>query len=227
MNTQSRVEAGPDIQEMVVVHRWLRELLRRTPDLVRTLRPGDRARTEFVVGHLRDVLEAVEDHHTNEDDHLWPVLSPRVTLQAGVVHRMEEQHRNIEWLATEVANLLPALTADPETGVRERVAGFLEDLRSALSTHMDDEERSILPLVSKYLTAEEWEDFGRAAAANTSRKPPSKKLAELSGLLAVATPAERHIFLDRVPGPVRLLWRFAGRPSYRRTRERLYAPVEA
>ncbi|MFI9503542.1 hemerythrin domain-containing protein [Nocardia sp. NPDC052566] len=210
----------PHIQEMVVVHRGFRRMLELAPGLVRALAPGDTVRIDIVTDHLRELLASLEIHHRGEDEYLWPLLRARVTPPAEVVVRMEDQHHRIEALSVAVESSIVELLADTGPVTRERLAAQLEALSSILNAHMDDEENSVLPLVAAHLTADEWDGLGRCGLAKVDKK---KRLAALSALLDVATPAERQIFLAKVPGPVRLLWRYAGRRAYARAKDRLYA----
>ncbi|MFI1917424.1 hypothetical protein [Nocardia sp. NPDC020380] len=89
---------------------------------------------------------------------------------------------------------------------------------------MDDEETTVLPLVTAHLTVDEWEELGRRGLAEQSRAEQSKKqmMESLSALLDIATPAERDMFLRKVPLIARVMWRLVGRRAHQRAKLRLY-----
>jgi hypothetical protein len=77
--------------------------------------------------------------------------------------------------------------------------------------HLDEEERSVLPLVSEHITVAEWEELGEVARSHT---PKDKLLFMLGALLEEATPQESARFLSNLPVPARLLWHTIGRRQY-------------
>jgi iron-sulfur cluster repair protein YtfE (RIC family) len=213
------VSSKPDVHDMVVVHRSFRQWCAELPDLVRGLRPGETARAALVVDAVRFMLIGLETHHLSEDEYLWPRLADRTAGQAGAITRMEEQHHRLEELVTQVTGTLNELAADPRQPLCEQVAAQLIELRSVLNAHMDEEENTILPLVTEYLSVAEWEELGKSSLAKLDKK---HLLRAFSALMAVATPEEQRTLLTKAPLPARLLWRLSGRRSHARWKARLY-----
>ncbi|WP_262057295.1 hemerythrin domain-containing protein [Streptomyces sp. STR69] len=214
------VTSKPDVHDMVVVHRTFRQSCAELPDLVRGLRPGDTARAALVVDAVRFMLMGLEAHHVSEDEYLWPLLTARTGVRAEAVARMEEQHHRLEELVTDVRGALDGLAADPRPSLAERVADQLTALGSVLTTHMDEEENTILPLAAEYLSVAEWEELGEISLAKLDKK---HLLRAFSALMAVATPEEQRTLLTKAPAPARLLWRLSGRRSHARREARLHA----
>jgi Hemerythrin HHE cation binding domain len=63
-----------DTGDMQIPHSVFRGEFRRAPAMVRNVPAGDAHRAEVVAGHLQFLLEALTDHHTAEDELLWPRL---------------------------------------------------------------------------------------------------------------------------------------------------------
>ncbi|MFD1811934.1 hemerythrin domain-containing protein [Rhodococcus gannanensis] len=203
----------PNVHEMVVVHRAFRREFRLAPDLIRGVPAGDAARASVVAGHLRLVLNGLEMHHTGEDAILWPLLLERAAPSTGLVETMQAQHLRIE---AYVARIVPSLDSwerqpTPDTGVA--LAALVEEFTSALIEHLDLEEREILPLVLRHLTAAEWDTVGDHGIDMMSKK----ELPLLFGaVLEDCDDAERRLMLRKLPGHVRLLLRTLGARNYRR-----------
>ena len=108
----------PDTHEMVVVHRIFRRESGLLPAMVRAVAPGDTARAALVAESVRDYLDGLHNHHTGEDELIWPLLLARVDLEQELVLRMEAQHEMVAAALARVGELLPAwqASADPASG---------------------------------------------------------------------------------------------------------------
>jgi hemerythrin-like domain-containing protein len=211
-----------DTSEMFVVHRVFRRESALLPRLVRSVRPGDTARARLVAGHFRDYALGLHEHHTAEDELLWPLLLARVDLEAELVLRMEEQHHRVADGLTVVEKLLPAWEEAPSAVTGVPIADALADHAAALLEHLHDEETHILPLVEVHISPAEWERLGERFAAEV---PKDKLLFFLGALLEEASPAERTVMLSKVPAPGRLAWRLVGARRYARRVRDLRGPL--
>ena len=161
---------------------------------------------------LREYDKGLHSHHTSEDALLWPKLLARVDLDADLVLRMEQQHEVVaEGPARGDGAASPPGSADASAGGPGRLADAMDQHRRDLLVHLDEEERSVLPLVSEHITVAEWEELGEVARSHT---PKDKLLFMLGALLEEATPDETTRFLANLPVPARLLWRTVGRRQY-------------
>jgi hemerythrin-like domain-containing protein len=210
-----------DTWEMVVVHRMFRREFRLMPGLIRTVRPGDTARSEYVGDHIAALTEGLHHHHEGEDELLWPKLLGRVgSLNTSLVQRMEAQHETVATGLSTVEKLLPnwRSTADPDTGSELAVA--LSQVSAALDEHLTEEENEVLPLVSIYITEAEWKALGDRGKASIPKG--AKGFIVLGSILEEATPVERTRFLALLPPPVRFLYKLVGAGIYRRAKARLH-----
>lgn len=210
----------PDTHEMVVVHRIFRRESGLMPGIVRAVAPGDTARAAFVAEGIRDYLDGLHNHHTAEDELIWPLLLARVDLEQELVLRMEAQHETVAAALARAGELLPAWEATADPASRDALADALAAHREPLLAHLQEEETRILPVIEEYLTVAEWRALGERARAHT---PKNKQFLMLGALLEEATPAETAELLAPVPAPIRLLWRVVGRRSYARRMARLRA----
>jgi len=211
----------PWVQEMIIVHRVFRRESRNLHDLIGAVRPGDTARAAQLAGFARDYVEGLHNHHTSEDELLWPKLLARVDLDAELVLRMEQQHQVVDAGIQEVRRRLDAWERGPAEPERDALVGALARHRRDLLQHLDEEERHVLPLISEHITPAEWDALGEHARAKT---PKDKLLFVLGALLEDATPQERTRFMALLPRPARVLWKLVGRRSYARQMRRLRTP---
>ncbi|MET7423105.1 hemerythrin domain-containing protein [Dactylosporangium sp. NPDC005555] len=201
----------PWVQEMIVVHRVFRRESRLLPELVRGVRPGDVERARFLAGMVREYDKGLHSHHTTEDALLWPKLLARVDLDADLVLRMEQQHDVVAKGLHTVMGRLATWERDASASARDGLAEAMDEHRRDLLVHLDEEERSVLPLVSEHITVAEWAELGETGRSHT---PKDKLLFMLGALLEEATPDETARFLSHLPVPARILWRTVGRRQY-------------
>jgi hypothetical protein len=161
-----------------------------------------------VAAHAEFLLNGLHYHHTTEDEYLWPRLLERTQPDAVLVDRMEDQHKVVAGHVEQVRRLLPGWRLAP-SGLD--LADALDELTSALAEHLDEEEAEILPLVRVHITAGEWQQMADASFAKFTNP---EKLIALGQMLDVASPDEAASFLAKLPLPIRLMWRIAGRRRY-------------
>jgi hypothetical protein len=209
------IPAGPlaDVRDMYVVHRAFRREFGLVPDLVRGVRQGDTARSAVVAEHLGLLLAGLHMHHTGEDEVLWPLLLERAAPATDLVRTMQEQHEAVD-TTTERVQALSAEWRTTASAVRgEQLARLVEEFRDALVEHLDLEEREILPLSARHVTAVEWDSLGEHGVEVMTRA----QLPLMFGAgLEEASDEERRMMLAKLPLPVRLLLATLGRLQYRR-----------
>jgi hypothetical protein len=108
-------------------------------------------------------------HHHGEDEHLWPLLRDRAGAEVEeTVRVMEGQHEEIEKINAEMTAALAAwrTTADPHQGAA--LAEVLERQWRGLVEHMAVEEKTVLPLIEKHLTAAEWNQVVASSAGDVA-----------------------------------------------------------
>ncbi len=126
---------------------------------------------------------------------------------------MADQHRVVATCVARTRGLLRWWRDDPSDASSSELVATLDLLSDALAEHLDEEEEYVLPLVRRHLTVSEWEELGQRSL----EKFPRGALPVLLGqLLDVTSPLERAQFFGKLPIPVRLTWRLAGRRRYAR-----------
>jgi hemerythrin-like domain-containing protein len=212
---------GIDTREMVVVHTAFRREYQEAPALVRSVAPGDRARTARVADHLQLMLDMLHHHHTGEDRLLWPKLLARVPAElAPTVELMERQHDGIHAEMDRTAAALARWRSSADPADRDALAGAMERLNPLLAEHLADEEERVLPLAARSLTQAEWDELGEAGLAAV----PKKHLPMVFGMLMKdGDPAVLRAMIGHAPPPVRVVVPRVAPRLYARYRRRLGA----
>jgi iron-sulfur cluster repair protein YtfE (RIC family) len=196
-----------DMTMMYAVHDALRRELGRLARV--SARTGDDPRRILRVAAGWEMLKTyLRAHDTSEDDGLWPALRPARALSrddAALVEEMEAEHAGIEPMLAAVDEAL----ADRETGP-ERLADLVDSLASAVTGHLNHEEKEGLPLVDRILSEEQWHSFSeihrQRVGTHVSRYLP--------WLLDGATEDKAAHVLARVPAPARLAYEHEWRAAY-------------
>jgi|GEM_PF-142015 len=214
MATVSATATGTvPVHEMVVIHKIFRREFLRLAELVLRCPPGHVRRAAGVSEHADFLMAALHHHHETEDDLLWPLLLERARPQADLVKRMGRQHEAVADRLAHVRNGLAGWRSAPDEASGRAVSAAIADLTEQLVEHLDEEERSILPIAAAHLTLPEWQRIGEQSFAKFST---GQKLTALGLLLDAATPEEAASFLAGLPWPIRVVWALSGRRQYRR-----------
>ena len=73
---------------MVLIHRVIRREFGQLPRLFRSA-ANDRARSEVIGAHAREMLHFLHTHHTGEDELLFPLLRERAALDPELMDNMD------------------------------------------------------------------------------------------------------------------------------------------
>ncbi len=106
---------------------------------------------------------------------------------------------------------LAAWMADPSSGNATALADALGNLRTVLGAHLEDEERSFLPIAATTFTAEEWGEL----PGHVARTFSGDKLWLILGLVfEQMTDEQRALTLAHMPPPVVEMWNGPGGASF-------------
>ncbi|NYH91270.1 hemerythrin domain-containing protein [Actinopolymorpha rutila] len=180
---------------------------------MRAVREADHGSARRVFAHGAEITSVLDNHLHTEDELLWPPLRARAPLAHDLINRMENQHRQLADLLDRAAVLFSTWAATPQPTTTEELAAVLTELHAVLTSHLDDEEAHVLPLVPDHLTAAEWAELGKRG---TTALPKRRRLVFLGHVLEDATPAEQEAFLAAFPRSASLAYRLYGRPAYRK-----------
>ena len=219
--TMTTAEAA-DTRIMAIVHNSLKRDLRR----VRAALTGDPApagRQRRALGeHVEWLMDFLHDHHTAEDEGLWPLVRERNPAIGDLLDSLEADHQRI---APAIGPLVVAAREYARTtGDEQRRAllSALDNLSELLLPHLDREVDEAMPLVSASITKAEWEEWDQTK----NIKPKSMPYLGIVGhwLLDDIDAEGRDVVVHQVPPVPRfvLVHGFAG--IYRRQARKRWLP---
>jgi Hemerythrin HHE cation binding domain len=165
--------------------------------------------SEVAEDHLGLVTDHLLRHHQEEDEFHWPVLAARAPGAVALLDRLGAQHTQMDPLVD---------------GVRDRTrapgqrAADLRRLTELVMTHLDEEDRAVVPLLQEHITGPE-----QCVSMQRSRAkiPASDQLRVLALLLDPASDDERTRMLAPLPPEVVDAWRTLGAPGLMAVHEAL------
>ena len=197
-----------DVRDMAIVHQAYRREFALAPRILRDLLPEEHERRAAAAEWFGVMLLSMRHHHVAEDALLYPLLDGRAPRE--LLDHMERQHRMVaQAVATVQARLEEWERAT--AGSAEALAGSYEALLDVLIPHLDDEELAIVPLIGKYLTAEE---YGRMATSGNGRYTPRILMMAFGAMIEQCSAADAEFMLSHLPPDVRATWDSRGAQEY-------------
>lgn len=204
---------GAAAREMPIIHRIFRRQFGEVRSLVQQVPEADAGRVTAVADHLEFLLDGLHMHHTTEDDLIWPKLLDRTGVDAPLVKRMEDQHRQIDGSVAEVRAATSAWRSHPTSAASSTLADRVGEFLLLLERHLDEEEHFVVPLIDRLLTKAEWQEVGKRGFAKFT---PAQRWIATGQMVEVATPEEVAMMFGELPPPVKVLWHLIGKRRYRR-----------
>jgi hemerythrin-like domain-containing protein len=201
-----------DTTDMIQVHRVFREALSSAAPLVGSVAPGDAERARIVFTYYANILEFLRVHHEGEDELLWSKLIERNPLDADTIRRIAHQHEGVHESLDAANEHLRTWHADPQVESGAKLAAALATLGAVLAAHLDEEERVILPIAARTITAPEWGEL----PAHGMQHYGGNEIWLLLGLIQEQfTPEQVSMMESHMPPPVLDFWTNTGRPMFR------------
>jgi hypothetical protein len=146
-----------DRSEMLMIHNMFRREFALMPRLVGAVITGEHDRAQIIGDHVQTVTDLLHQHHTHEDENIWPLLLDRcgesVAPLAGLMHG---QHQQVATLLHQIDEALSSWRDAVTVESRDALADILGRLIPALKEHLSTEEDRVVPLMEQYITVAEW-----------------------------------------------------------------------
>jgi hypothetical protein len=169
----------------------------------------DTKRLAALDSHLAFVTRRLTQHHTAEDDSIWPQLRHADASLMDLLDDLEQDHHRLDQLLDATGNRSVPLP---------RRAAALRDLHRDLTGHLDREEAHAVPAIRRLIPQSAWaledERFQRELGAD--------RTTTLVWILSHLPPEPRRAMLAELPRPVRVLYKSVWRPKHRRQLVLLY-----
>jgi hypothetical protein len=204
-------DSTPDVTEMTAVHRVFRNAFDSASQLIGSVPDGDVERAALVGGFFSDVLEFLRVHHEGEDALMFPKLLDRVD-DPELVASIAAQHHDVEAALAATQQAIAAFRASASADDAARLIDDLASLAGILQTHLDDEERAILPVCEAHLSVEEWGELPGHAMQSFQ----GDDMFLIIGLVREQFTDEQNArMLAEMPPPVVDAWHSVGLSAYK------------
>ncbi len=204
-----------DASGMAEIHRMYKHGFGEAVGLVNGVGTGNKGHADAVATHLALLSTALHAHHEGEDERLWDPLVERAPACAAHVERMKAHHAELLVHLTALDAALPAWRSSAAEKDAAAVLSAIDGVNAALAVHLPDEEATIVPVMETVITEDEVAWFSKHGQKAT----PKGQTWNALGAILVAQPDGGDRFLRKnLPGPVRLLWKWVGKPKYERNR---------
>jgi hemerythrin-like domain-containing protein len=184
--------------DMIAVHRAILRALDDAPRLIDAV-GSDPERHDDVVDFYTNIFEFLHFHHAGEDELLYPKLEERCPEHLALLETIDAQHAELTEPMTVARAALAAWT--PES-VRSATAlvDAINAVDGPLRIHLSEEETNVLPIASKWVSPEEWDELRAHGMGST----PPDKLWIIFGLISEQlTDEAREHMLSHMPVEVR------------------------
>ncbi|GAA3205752.1 hemerythrin domain-containing protein [Nonomuraea roseoviolacea] len=178
-----------------------------------------RRRAVAVRDYITLLCEEMDRHHECAERILWPILSE----SAGAAIDIRPYLESRDALTPIVAGLRAAadqFVDDPEAGAA-LLAALLRVVRDRIDEHVDHLDQDVLPLITRYVSAE---DYAVATRRMRSTIAPHRVPWVLPWAARLATPEERHRLMREAGVGRRALLAMSGR-AYARLERRVFGPA--
>lgn len=164
-------------------HRSIAAVLHGMLYLVRDIRLRGSTPNFKVFGAMVYYIDAFPErfHHPKEDRYLFGLLRLRYPDAAGLIDRLESEHR----AGAEKIRILEQALKRYEEGGAHEFAAFAEAVQAYAQFHWDHmraEEDKLMPLARTHLTASDWKEIDEAFSGHSDPLFGVKATAEYDGL---------------------------------------------
>lgn len=164
---QAAAPAGPaDMTMMYVLHHAFRRDLADFGRIADVVGADDRVRWALIERRWGRFTHELHQHHTKEDEILWPLLLERVRAAGDaaaerVLHEMEEEHAVLDPALITVSAAMVDLAAGADEARRTVVRDGLGQLRESLDHHLGHEESAAIEILQRHVGGDEWAEIER------------------------------------------------------------------
>ncbi|HTW19252.1 MAG TPA: hemerythrin domain-containing protein [Mycobacteriales bacterium] len=201
-----------DTTDMVNLHRVFRNAFTESVGWLHDAAAADAGRVDDVGSYFDNVLRLLHVHHEGEDELMTPRLVERGDVdEVAEVRRVAGQHPDAQDAIERAEQAVAQWRADPTDETSATAASALTALGTTLGEHLDDEERSVLPIAARYLSQPEWAELPRHGMQHFD----GDKIWLVLGLIQEQMTPEQIAHMQAVmPPPVADWWANEGRPQF-------------
>ncbi len=158
-----------DVRMNGIIHAALKRDLDRIALVVASPEQVGDERLRALGTHTVWLMDLLHDHHTLEDERLFPMMRAGNADVGPLIDTMVSEHDAISAARAALEDAGRRAEAG-EPGAAEGLGVAVAALRRVLDPHLEHEERALSPLVAQSVTEQQWEAFEKGNIEG--RKPP-------------------------------------------------------
>lgn len=162
---------APDLTMYHAIHDAMR---RSNESLVRAIgatAAGDERRITALAHWFDGYWGELRNHHHNEDDIVFPALAERTDELAEFAGRLADDHHRLDEVLAELgATLSRWALAASACELQAKALDLAVELHDLLDTHLDIEDREVLPMVTRHITAAEYAEIDKRIVKELDRR---------------------------------------------------------
>jgi hypothetical protein len=195
-----------------IIHAAVRRDLDRFDDALRAFPAGSKTRSEQLMTAWTNFHAQLHNHHHDEETIFWPALR-EVGADESLVGDLGGEHERMLVELASTDNVMGALAADPSAANAQSALSALGELRTAVESHFEHEERELEPFMA---SKADTEPMRRALKQVRRAHPASTQGVFMAWLQDGADADARTALAAMIPRPVlfvfsRVLGRSYGR----------------
>ena len=148
-----------DLLGIRLAHRSMTTDVRRLTDTTEAIGWGRQAcsprRATAIGNYVELLIESIDHHHHTEDDVLWPVLEAAAGAHVDL-DALSDDHTELAELLTELQHTSSTFARSATAEDAMTLAHTLARLGALLDEHLEDEERTIFPIITRYVDKSDW-----------------------------------------------------------------------
>ncbi len=137
-------------RQLIDVHQWLRRELVAVRTDVEAAVLGSGPRPKDLRAHCLTFCNALGEHHSAEDDEVFPALSQQFLALRPVLELLFQDHHMVADILRRLATAVDRLDADRvgDPVIAREVRGEIDGLTAILESHFDYEERKLVDVLN-------------------------------------------------------------------------------
>ena len=200
-----------------VLHQLVRRELRMLAELAAWAPADEAPRTAVLNRHADLVGRVLLHHHAAEREAVWPALLRNLPADdvddvRAAIDDSTARCARIDSMLRDVATAGRQWAVAGTVAARDAFATACRALADAVDAQTDDEERRLLPLLTRYLRPDDWATI---AHSSRCRLTAHEQMLVLGLALEDASADDRARLLGGLPRATRAAWRIRGARSYR------------
>lgn len=196
--------------DMIAVHAALIGALDDAPSLIGSAE-GTIDRVEIIGSFYDNVLEFLHVHHAGEDELIYPILEERCPEEKATLQRVDAQHTLLDEPMERARSALAAWREAPSVESGRTVVSLIGTVGETLWPHLGEEEATVLPIASAWMSPEEWGQLpGHALRSFRTDKP----WLSIGLIREHLSPEHRDLMLARMPLELQTLWTEQWEPAF-------------